>query len=155
LTATRWVVHSPHYSVCLQQQRKQVAAGRTDATPPAAPTTTANELKARKHNAALICLARRRSDVIYAMLRDRRLVALDEEPMRDALIAAVETLPDSVQRRSAHTNIGCVTRRRAQRRRNPGPTGAAGCNRQQPPASTTVKTREEKNTLTKILPDLE
>lgn len=26
----------------------------------------------KKHNAALICLARRRSDVIYAMLRDRR-----------------------------------------------------------------------------------
>ncbi|MFI6389315.1 IS110 family transposase, partial [Nonomuraea sp. NPDC050540] len=26
----------------------------------------------KKHNAALICLARRRSDVIYAMLRDRK-----------------------------------------------------------------------------------
>jgi hypothetical protein len=25
-----------------------------------------------KHNAALICLARRRSDVIYAMLRDKQ-----------------------------------------------------------------------------------
>ncbi|GAA0986603.1 hypothetical protein GCM10009555_064360 [Acrocarpospora macrocephala] len=26
----------------------------------------------KKHNAALICLARRRSDVIYAMLRDQK-----------------------------------------------------------------------------------
>ena len=26
----------------------------------------------KRHNAALICLARRRTDVIYAMLRDRR-----------------------------------------------------------------------------------
>lgn len=26
----------------------------------------------KKHNTALICLARRRSDVIYAMLRDRK-----------------------------------------------------------------------------------
>jgi hypothetical protein len=36
-------------------------------TPPAAPTTTANEPK-EKHNATLICLARRRCDVLYAML---------------------------------------------------------------------------------------
>ena len=26
----------------------------------------------KRHNAALICLARRRTDVIYAMLRDRK-----------------------------------------------------------------------------------
>jgi transposase len=34
----------------------------------------------KKHNAALICLARRRSDVIYAMLRDRREYQQPELP---------------------------------------------------------------------------
>jgi hypothetical protein len=31
-----------------------------------------NRAQGKKHNAALICLARRRSDVIYAMLRDQQ-----------------------------------------------------------------------------------
>jgi hypothetical protein len=38
----------------------------------------------KKHNAALICLARRRSDVIYAMLRDKQ----PYQPIRQAAHAA-------------------------------------------------------------------
>jgi hypothetical protein len=36
-----------------------------------APTTTGREPRERKHNAALICLARRRCDVLSAMLRNK------------------------------------------------------------------------------------
>lgn len=38
---------------------------------PAAPTTTANAPEAKKHNAALICLARRRCRVLYTMLKNK------------------------------------------------------------------------------------
>ncbi len=39
-------------------------------TPSPGPTTTANTAQGKKHNAALICLARRRVDVLHAMLRN-------------------------------------------------------------------------------------
>jgi hypothetical protein len=38
----------------------------------------------KKHNAALICLARRRSDVIYAMLRDKQSYQPDRKPVAHA-----------------------------------------------------------------------
>lgn len=38
----------------------------------------------KKHNAALICLARRRSDVIYAMLRDKQPYQPDRKPAAQA-----------------------------------------------------------------------
>ena len=43
------------------------------ADPPRGPTTTANAPAGKRHNAALICLARRRVDVLFAMLRDGTL----------------------------------------------------------------------------------
>jgi hypothetical protein len=38
----------------------------------------------KKHNAALICLARRRSDVIYAVLRDKQPYQPDRKPTAHA-----------------------------------------------------------------------
>lgn len=38
----------------------------------------------KKHNAALICLARRRCDVIYAMLRDKQPYQRDRKPAPQA-----------------------------------------------------------------------
>ena len=41
-------------------------------------------VEGKKHNAALICLARRRSDVIYAMLRDKQPYQPDRKPTAHA-----------------------------------------------------------------------
>lgn len=45
---------------------------RPPLTPPVAPTTTRNGGEKKKHNAARICLARRRCDVLYAMLNSTK-----------------------------------------------------------------------------------
>ena len=42
----------------------------------------------KRHNAALICLARRRTDVIYAMLRDRRPYTQPSAPTTPPAAAA-------------------------------------------------------------------
>ena len=71
-------------------------------TRPAAPTTTAKGPK-KKHNAALICLARRRVDVIYAMLRDHQpyqptaIAEPEESPAR--LDKIIETPPSTLHPR--------------------------------------------------------
>ncbi len=49
-----------------------LAAFASLSNPPSRAYYDRKRAEGKKHNAALICLARRRSDVIYAMLRDHR-----------------------------------------------------------------------------------
>ena len=75
--------HSPRAATRPSNARCSWPRSPSSPTRTAGPTTTAREPRA-KHSAALICLARRRPDVIYGMLRDKQPYQPDRTPSAQA-----------------------------------------------------------------------
>jgi len=78
--------HPPRGGNKLLKPRSSCPCSRPRPTRSAGPTTTGNAPRARKHNAALICLARRRVDVLHAMLRTR--TPYQHKPAEKLVLAA-------------------------------------------------------------------